>query len=48
MKIVLLGEINVGKTTLLTQFCTGNTDNIKPTIGADYLHKEIMVKELVF
>jgi Ras-related protein Rab-7A len=37
LKIVILGDSGVGKTTLLQQYFSGKyTGNSKPTIGADF------------
>ena len=44
LKIVILGDSGVGKTTLLQQFLNGRvTGNAKPTIGADFSKKEVMI-----
>lgn len=44
LKIVVLGDSGVGKTTLLQQYVTQKaTGHSKPTIGADFQKKEIMV-----
>ena len=43
MKIVLLGEMNVGKTTLINTYC-GKAGATGPTVGTgDFQKKEIMV-----
>ena len=44
LKVVILGDSGVGKTTLLQQFVSGKvTGNSKPTIGADFSKKEVMI-----
>ena len=44
LKIVVLGDSGVGKTTLLQQYVTAKaTGHSKPTIGADFQKKEIMI-----
>jgi Ras-related protein Rab-7A len=48
LKIVILGDSGVGKTTLLQQYLNGKTTgNAKPTIGADFSKKEIMIDNAV-
>ena len=42
-KVVLLGDINVGKTTLINKFCTGNAGNASATIGTDFKQKQLQV-----
>ena len=44
LKIVILGDSGVGKTTLLQQYVMQKVaGHSKPTIGADFQKKEIMV-----
>ena len=44
LKIVILGDSGVGKTTLLSQYLNGRVQaKSKPTIGADFSKKEIMI-----
>ena len=44
IKIVILGDSGVGKTTLLQQYLNGKiTGNAKPTIGADFSKKVITI-----
>lgn len=46
LKIVVLGDSNVGKTSLLNRFVKSEfSQNYKATIGADFMSKEIMVDE---
>lgn len=45
-KIVFLGDQNVGKTTLISQFVYRHVDkNYEPTIGIDFLTKKIEVDD---
>lgn len=48
LKILILGESNVGKTSILTRFLTGNYDpDLEPSLGTDYhikLFKEYATK----
>ena len=42
IKLVVIGDTNVGKTATIQQFENGQfSDNFKPTIGADFSNKEI-------
>ena len=44
LKIVILGDSGVGKTTLLQQYLNGKVaGQSKPTIGADFSKKEILI-----
>ena len=43
-KVVLLGDINVGRTTLINKFCTGNAGNASATIGTDFKQKQLQVQ----
>ena len=48
LKIVILGDSGVGKTTLLQQYLNGKiADRAKPTIGADFSKKEILIDNTV-
>jgi len=42
LKVVVLGDAGVGKTSLVKQYVHGNFDPVyKPTIGADFLTKDV-------
>jgi len=41
-KVVLLGDIAVGKTTLINKFTTGNS-SASATVGTDFKSKQIVV-----
>ncbi len=42
VKIVLLGDSGVGKTSIVAQYVSGSTpDSIKPTVGAAFFTKEM-------
>ena len=46
LKVILLGDISVGKTALLNQFVNKTfTNNYKCTIGAAFMVKELMVED---
>ena len=48
LKIVILGDSGVGKTTLLQQYLNGKVNaNSKPTIGADFSKKEVVIDDNV-
>ena len=48
LKIVILGDSGVGKTTLLQQYLNGKTSGqSKPTIGADFSKREILIDNTV-
>ena len=42
-KVVLLGDVDVGKTTLINQFASGNAGNTAATVGTDFKSKQIDV-----
>mmetsp|Transcript_578 Transcript_578/g.1371 ORF Transcript_578/g.1371 Transcript_578/m.1371 type:complete len:166 (-) Transcript_578:1065-1562(-) len=44
LKVILLGDAGVGKTSLMNRYSTGKFDGqYKATIGADFLSKEVVV-----
>ena len=44
IKIVIIGDSSVGKTSLIQMFeHTRFTENFKPTIGADFSNKEMVI-----
>ena len=44
LKIVILGDSGVGKTTIIQHYLNGKiTGQSKPTIGADFSKKEILI-----
>ena len=44
LKIIVLGDSDVGKTSLLMRYTKGtNPQNSKPTIGADFQKKEMTI-----
>jgi len=46
LKVIILGDSNVGKTSLMNQFVHKRFSNqYKATIGADFLTKEIMIDD---
>jgi len=47
LKVVVLGDAGVGKTSLVKQYVDGTFDELyKPTIGADFLTKDITIPNL--
>ena len=46
MKIIILGDSGVGKTSLMNQYCNKRFSNqYKATIGADFLTKEVTIDD---
>ena len=46
LKIIILGDSGVGKTSLMNQYCNKRVSNqYKATIGADFLTKEVMIDD---
>ena len=47
-KIIVLGDSNVGKTSILRRYTTSSDPgNTKPTLGADFSKKEVMVNDQI-
>ena len=47
-KVIILGDPGVGKTSLMDQFVNKKfSNNYKPTIGVDFLTKEVLVEDRV-
>ena len=46
-KIVVIGDSNVGKTSLLTRYTKGTKNETKPTVGADFSKKEVFVNDTI-
>ena len=42
-KVVLLGDIGVGKTTLINKFATGNSAMVQATVGTDFKTKSLSI-----
>ena len=48
LKIVVLGDSDVGKTSLLMRYTKGTAPTkMKPTIGADFQKKEVVVNNTI-
>lgn len=48
LKIVLVGESGVGKTSIMNQYVDNRFDeHVKPTIGADFMQKDIIVGDRI-
>ena len=48
LKVIILGDSGVGKTSLMNQYVNKKFSNqYKATIGADFLTKEVSKKSLV-
>jgi Ras-related protein Rab-7A len=43
LKIIILGDSGVGKTSLINQFVLNNFSARETTIGSDFLTKEVVV-----
>ena len=48
LKLVIIGDSGVGKTSLIQQYCKGKfIQQFKPTIGADFCNKELVFEDQV-
>ena len=48
LKIVVIGDSNVGKTSLMCRFADDKAPlNLKPTVGADFKKKELFVNNTI-
>ena len=48
IKVVVIGDSSVGKTSIIQMFEHSKfTENFKPTIGADFSNKEIVLDDRV-
>lgn len=48
LKVIILGDSGVGKTSLMNQYVNKKFSNqYKATIGADFLTKEVMVEDRI-
>lgn len=48
-KIIIIGESNVGKTSILRRFCRNTFDEaVQPTLGADIYLKEVTINDKMY
>ncbi|CAM9139732.1 unnamed protein product [Chrysoparadoxa australica] len=45
LKVCIVGDSDVGKTSLCMRFIHGQVGNVNPTIGASFLQKRVVVEE---
>ena len=46
IKIVLLGDSGVGKTSIVTRYVSGTVlENVKPTVGAAFVTKDVIIQK---
>ena len=42
-KVILIGDMNVGKTTLISSYTSNNTGNKNATMGPDFRKKDLKI-----
>lgn len=49
LKVVLLGDRSVGKSSIITRFISNHFDeNVQPTVGVDFLGKTVEYRGLQY